>query len=258
MECSPHRKHNVSCFLDSELKIIAHCYNQLYSNVIDLRQPIYPQLQKLLFHECGNNTQCWIEHKDIETLLTQHLNYTLKNAAFKPHFHHSRYQWLSTTDINILMEQYTNFDPSFIYLGTYPSNIYQLMPFTKLLNTTKHYKKIGLILNLDTHKQQGSHWVAIYVDNIQKTIEFFDSIGNPPKKHIIRILKIIQQHPFFTSHKYKNISLPFQTQDGECGIYAVYYILQRILNTSSQQIQTLWIRDHEMNQYRNLLYQKRA
>lgn len=40
----------------------------------------------------------------------------------------------------------------------------------------------SVVVNLDTSKQKGSHWICIHID-VQKKTEYFDSYGFPPMNH---------------------------------------------------------------------------
>ncbi|GFU88482.1 uncharacterized protein TNCV_3354211 [Trichonephila clavipes] len=54
------------------------------------------------------------------------------------------------------------------FLGVYPSD-----------KIPKVKKKAALVVNTDPHDEEGSHWLAMYIQD-EKTIEFFDSYGFPP------------------------------------------------------------------------------
>lgn len=249
--CSPHRKTGEgTCFLDKELRVIAKNYNlsfllQNKKQPIDLSGNLYKQLSK----ELGSS---WHKHGIVKSS-QKHFKYILDKAAFKPCLHDSRYAWLSTSDINVIMEQYMEFDPSFKYLGTYPSNILELVDVSDLLKQSRNSKKVSMILNFDSHTESGSHWVAIYIDKISKQIEYFDSIGSYPTKSMLKVLKFLFKTLNFKAY---DISRPFQREDGECGIYAIYYVLQRILGYTCKEITDLMVTDSGINKYRDILYRE--
>ncbi|GFT38166.1 uncharacterized protein TNCV_4857551 [Trichonephila clavipes] len=67
------------------------------------------------------------------------------------------------------------------FLGVYPSD-----------KIPKVKKKAALVVNTDPHDEEGSHWLAMYIQD-EKTIEFFDSYGFPPsvyEPHISQYVKL--------------------------------------------------------------------
>jgi Ulp1 family protease len=48
---------------------------------------------------------------------------------------------------------------------------------------------IGVIFNTDPHNKPGVHWVAVFIDNRNKIVDYFDSLGNTPNKNICSFLK---------------------------------------------------------------------
>jgi hypothetical protein len=45
----------------------------------------------------------------------------------------------------------------------------------------------AFVVNLDTHTQPGSHWVALFIDRNYKC-EFFDSYGLEPNKQMLQYI----------------------------------------------------------------------
>lgn len=92
-------------------------------------------------------------------------------------------------------------------------------------------EETALIVNTDTHDEEGSHWLALYVQN-KDTLEFFDSFGLPPSVYKPFISRYASQ---FSNLKYNEI--PFQSLTSNvCGQYCTYYILQRCKETSMEYI----------------------
>ena len=234
--CSPDRKNknHTGCFIDKELDVIAKVFN------LDSSKDVYKQLL-----DCKS---CDLQDKFVVEQLQSVLGYNIHKHVFKPPMHRDRFEWLSTTDIDRIMDQYMNFDYSFKYLGTYPSDILDL-DYT--LPKVTHYKKLGMVLNLDPHNKPGSHWVAVYIDPLISTVEYFDSLGDLPTRNIKKVLEYLckQLDCDLNIHSKK-----FQLKDSECGIYSVYYIVSRILGFTPNQIKENVIRDTQMNKYRDVLY----
>lgn len=148
----------------------------------ELWNSIYNRLNKICKYEW-----CWVDQSFINVIPDEYLQEKLKYFTFKPKMNNNKYNWLSTSDINNVMQQYQEFDKSFKFLGALPCDFYKI---TKVkYNDIPKYKKIGIIFNLDTHDKSGSHWVSFLIDNRNKTIEYFDSIGHSPNVHIKQFIK---------------------------------------------------------------------
>lgn len=243
MNCSPVRKGdaNTGCLIDKELDVIADVFK------LDKSRDIYKQIK-----DCKS---CDLQDSFVMEKIQDLLGYNLNTLIFKPTLHKDRFQWLNTGDIDTIMDQYMNFDNSFKYLGTFPSDITTL---GYKLPKVKHYKKLAMVLNLDSHDKPGSHWVAVYIDYSKSkdngVIEYFDSLGDIPTRDTKRVLKYLKRELGYTP---KVLSKKFQIEDSECGIYCIYYIVSRLLGFTARGILTNVIRDKEMNGYRNVLYKKR-
>lgn len=85
----------------------------------------------------------------------------------------------------------------------------------------------GFIMNLDTSDQDGSHWVAVYINN--DSIEYFDPLADPPSKEFIIDMK----------NKIKKMNVPYlmkfkinkiQQQHGssfKCGYHSIRFLDDR-------------------------------
>ena len=144
--------------------------------------------------------------------------------------------WLDSNNIRDVMKQYEVARPEFKFLGPFPIDFASPDPDGKdkcLINEMceldldkeeleKGKKKIGIILNLDTHDKGGSHWVAAYIDIPRKICYYFDSYGLEPPKQIYNFMQWLGiQEP--------KISLGwngrrFQYSNSECGMYSMYFI----------------------------------
>ena len=79
----------------------------------------------------------------------------------------------------------------------------------------------GIVVNLDTIKGEGTHWVAIYFT--EHGVEYFDPLGFPPTKS-----DIIE---FLITHTEEDIlfnSYPVQDlNSSSCGLFCVYFLERR-------------------------------
>ena len=80
----------------------------------------------------------------------------------------------------------------------------------------------GIIVNLDSSTEPGSHWIAFFVMDSQ-TLEMFDSYGNSPQFYGNRFENFIS--------KYSTIhwnSTMFQSPTSNvCGAYCIYFIYKK-------------------------------
>jgi hypothetical protein len=85
----------------------------------------------------------------------------------------------------------------------------------------KHIKKYpaAFIVNLDTRKQSGSHWVAIFVTK-NKIASYFDSFGlRPNNKHIMKFLRKTCKTFRYNKDQLQSINSTV------CGLYCIMFIL---------------------------------
>ena len=97
-----------------------------------------------------------------------------------------------------------------IFNGVYPIDKLPKIPF----------KPAALIINLDTSKQPGSHWVCLYFDK-KAGCEYFDSYGRTPSKKLINYMR-----KYATKIKYSKKCVQ-QLLTATCGQYCVYYLTWR-------------------------------
>jgi len=148
-------------------------------------------------------------------------------------------EWLSTSDIEEVLDQYENPFADFEFLGAVPADCAELdfcslfrLNFGSKLKSGK--TKLGVVFNHDIHGDPGSHWVALYIDIAKCQIYYSDSTG---KKPINRIKKVIDTFCAYcksggTECTYKYNTNKYQRDDSECGVYSCNFII-RLLNGES-------------------------
>lgn len=83
----------------------------------------------------------------------------------------------------------------------------------------------GYIINMeDSDEGDGSHWVAIWFDNYNKTPLYFDSFGVDPPIAIIDFMKKWYNKCIFSTKEIQNIN------SGFCGQYCLYFLHQMSKN----------------------------
>lgn len=215
------------------------------------KKQLLVDLHRALSPLCASEA-CWIDLPFVDMLSSQ-LREKVKYFTFKPPAPESKYAWLSTTDINDVMQQYRELFPQFHFVGALPSDFYRVTKFH--YSEIPEYHKVGFVFNLDTHDQKGSHWVAGLIDNVSKTIEYFDSAGNPPNKHIHKFLEILQAK---TEHKILVNRIVHQRENSECGIYSIHFLIKRLLGFTFHDISKSRVSDADMNKFRDSLFRNQS
>ena len=95
----------------------------------------------------------------------------------------------------------------------------------------KGKKQFCFVVNTDTSKGKGKHWVACYVDtNKEKTIEYYDSMADDcPKMFQSGIKKLIDKLKIPIYLKFKHNKIRNQKYGTDtCGIMCIMYLLKRM------------------------------
>ena len=188
-KCAPNINYeDNSCLSKDKLLEMANIYNEKFKNdktykMIDLpndisKSELVKELSKRL--STCNNQICWLSKiYDNSAVKNNILTY------FRPPGPETRFKWLNTTNINLVMEQYEKKYKDFKFFGAVPIDfdiiyVSDILTINYLDLINQGINRIGFIFNLDRHNQSGSHWVALYCDLIRKQIYFFDSYGTNP------------------------------------------------------------------------------
>lgn len=270
MNCSPNNIENLnySCFDKKSLIAMTKAFNKwnsLKSNQSETRKAIenidslsekelYNELNKRLSHLCSDE-YCWADLDFIDSIKNTNLKNKIKYFTFKPKGTLKSNTWLDTENINQIIEQYElsinnkNGQNFFLFLGAQPSD------FTKLYKINyqklqKNYKNLAIVFNNDTHDKSGSHWVCCFINNLNKTVEYFDSLGKLPNKNIQSFLNKFKGYQF----RWNNIK--HQKGGPNCGIYCCYFIIQKLMGKTFTEINTKVVSDNMMRKYRKQLFRK--
>jgi hypothetical protein len=198
MKCAPSKKYtDGSCFSVDTLKTIAENFNKKNKNKIIVNQSkeqLVKELESRLSDKCDEQT-CWLRLDIVKELN----NEDILTNTFRPKGPTKKYEWLSTTHINDVIEQYHSIHKDFLFLGAVPSDFADLpilgigdLDFVELEKQGKN--KVGLVINLDEHWKDGSHWVGLFADLKKNQIYFFDSLGRKPIKRIRKYINKITKY----------------------------------------------------------------
>lgn len=168
--------------------------------------------------------------------------------------------WLTTQDINNVLEKYEKIYPDFKFLGAVALNCNEI-DFCVLYNFSfedyakKNINKIGIVYNLDKYGQPGSHWVSLYADLKNGHIYFCDSAGKVANKYIMNIVDKFQQyckdHNIKCTYKYNKNR--HQHDNSECGVYSSNFIIRLLNGETFEQIEADGLNFNQINSCR-LLY----
>ena len=216
-QCSHHLKYDgLSCYNLDQLKSIASDLNKNLKlgkisgkqfKILDDKKYLIKNIDNIL-KSCNGNQVCWLTKNFIS-------NPEKYKNTFRPQGTKEQYDWLSTIEINNLMEQYELKHKHFKFGGAIPRDVLKIK--YPLMNTNIIIKDLELrdlldknkyilayIYNLDESWQSGSHWVALYCNFKTCEIYFFDSYGIRPHKDIRNMIRKLANMCY--NYHYKNCS----------------------------------------------------
>ena len=225
------------------------------------KKQLWTQIQKNLNMVCNKNDFCWKKQDFIKKIH----DIDIEMYTFKPNYPKSwvknEHTWLNTYDIYYVMKQYEKANKDFVFLGPIPSDCpvkiqCELSKLDLMEMKKKGVNKIGIIYNLDTSNQSGSHWTAIYIDNKNNEVNYYDSYGSISTSLITKFIERI------TKQYIRNNINPIiiyndkrhQYGGSECGMFSMNFILERLHGRTMYEISQVDIPDSEMTYLRKLLY----
>ena len=302
LKCAPSKNFdndNNTCFTTDQLLKMVKSYNKYITNENNkiklenlkyltdsnkLKKYLLSELIKKLPDTCKSQ-ECLLKEEFVLILDDFDLLYN----TLRPLGPLKKTKWLSSSDINQIMLQYTFKYPEFQFFGALPIDFelielpinYKTNVFYNTLCNMYNNKKykIGFVLNLDNHTQSGSHWVALYANLKNKQIYFFDSYAYKPEIEIVKLMSIIaywinsnncnkKKHHLqdysldFDNgicNKYSNIDIKYnnirhQFKNSECGVYSVNFIIRLLLNHTFNDIINEKTSDDEINKCRETYF----
>lgn len=259
--CSPirNKKSRKSCFNNNELKAIAKAYNKYTTicigedkcikrtDLINLKSgDLYKDISEKLNKLC-NNEYCWVDINFMKSIPDIAILESILYFTFKPKGTIDKNEWLSTYHINNILQQYQDmYKKDFIFLGAQPSDFSKI--FKVDWKKLKKKKYIGIVFNIDPHDKPGKHWLSIFIDNKNKTVDYFDSLGHVPTKNISSFLKHFKTYKLNINYK------AYQKGGSQCGIYAIHFLIERLRGETFKEIKNSGISDTKMKRYRDKFF----
>ena len=269
LHCHPKKtRKNKTCYDTSTLILLKNKWNESHSDKIKTSDPnkIWSTLKSKM-NNCDNEL-CWlksIQDKNIISTIMKEFVPTAPSAEWAKYNN-----WLSSTDFNNVMKQYSETYPNFLYLG--PSSIdfdtiidgRCVWPALCKLNIADQIKngknKIGIVLNLDKHDGKGSHWVSVFIDLQKKFIFYFESTGSITPPEIDSFVKRMDEQCKSAGLNMKlmnNMKIKHQYGSSECGMYCLYFIINLLEGTRTpQHFLKNRITDAQMNKLRDFYFNK--
>jgi hypothetical protein len=183
-------------------------------------------------------------------------------------------EWLSSVDIDKVMNQYKKAYKCFEFIGPSPIDFdtktshgecvwNELCNFSLANQIKKGKNKIGIIFNTDPHNKSGSHWISLFINIKKKIICFFDSVGTRQSKEIMKLVnRIIDQgHKLNPKINFKfenNNGVEHQNENTECGIYSLFFIIHMLQDKTSENFyKTHIIKDDQIQNYRKIYFNEK-
>jgi hypothetical protein len=134
------------------------------------------------------------------------------------------------------------------------------------------FECFGCIVNTDTSRGPGKHWVAVFVDcrpppGEPWTVEYFNSAGRPPPKPMLkwmertraRLADYRASRPECRGAICDVVSVPVTDMDHqesqtECGLYALFYIRRRLEGTPYEFFEQQLVPDDAMTAFRQHVF----
>ena len=241
--CGPGRENNYTCYNNNALFYLKKKWNLKYPNkLISSNNPrdIWKVLNNYLKHICRRES-CWLRREFVK----HSLPFELSHYTFAPKaplkWRENPNEWLTSEDINNVMNQYENYYKDFDFIGPSPIDYDtrthggecvwdELCNFDLNSSIKKGKKKIGIIFNLDPHYKGGSHWVSLFINIPKQIILYFDSTGTNIPKQIKKFAnKVIEQSNLLNIPMKLNVNkVEHQKKYTECGIYSLFFIIKMI------------------------------
>ncbi len=284
-QCAPGKNYdsvNNTCFSLDDIKKLVKEYNYNYNDVIKISNNKKEMMKQLVTKmkkkfNCDDEL-CWIKSRIVKTMNDE--DKELIENTYRPVGPANTKDWLSTKDINNVMHQYELKYTDFKFFGAVPYD-FQDLPYYGFNNIDfnqieSDYKHFGMVINLDTHDMNGSHWVALYVNFPERKVYYFDSVGKKPGQRINTFVRKVLTHMY---NKMTNLhfnveqfmkefhsssdfdvrynKIQHQFKNSECGVYSMNFIIRLLDGETFDDIVNTITKDEEMAKQRLKYFNKK-
>ncbi len=289
-KCAPNKKYkDGSCFTMESLEKITEAYNKKCNDKIlfnNNKKDVVKQIENKLKKNCNDHT-CWLRQDFVKKINSDEIH----KYTFRPKGPSSKYEWLSTTNINDVIDQYQQKYQNFNFLGAVPIDFDDL-PILGLCDLDfeaidkRGINQLGIVFNLDEHYKDGSHWVALFTNLNKYQVYFFDSYGKKPDRRIRRFISRIVKYMYKKKYN-KDLSVKsvleylkkdkkkllnnkiiqelrlfdvdynkvrHQYKNSECGVYSINFILELLDGKTFEHITKNKTYDDKMNENRRIYF----
>ena len=209
------------------------------------------EIWKVLKHNMQNackNEACWLKQLFIKNNLDQELlSHTF--APYSPKtWNVDPYTWLTSVDIDNVMQQYEKELHHFEFIGPSPIDfdkmkadgecVWEELCHMNLKKLAEGIYKIGIVFNTDPHTESGEHWIALFIDIKKQYMMYFDSTGAKMPSEVGVLMRRLEKQFKEMGKKvkiYTNEGFKHQKSDTECGIYVMYFILELAMEKKSPE-----------------------
>jgi hypothetical protein len=276
LQCSPalHRKHGETCLPTSSLERLVRIWNKQYprnkirngtrKSGIRRNTSLWSSLRGAMRKEFQCESEfCLVKKLDGIDRTTRDSMLSFFRPEKPKEWSKNPRQWLDNFNIEDVMKQYEDADPSFEFIGPVPIDfdtkiglygkcvVEELCKLDLVKAAKSGRNKIGIVFNLDKHDEPGSHWVCAYVDMVKKEAYYFDSYGYEPQKEIVEFLKRCKEQG--CENIYYN-DIRHQRKGSECGMYCLIVLICLLHGKPFYNICKNIIDDDTMVDFRDVLY----
>ena len=256
-----------TCYSRAHLEKIKNKWNsQNSNNKINESEPnkLWDLLKEKFNHKCQDES-CWADTMNEQDIRDLFAPKSPGSWKLNPT------EWLTSSDINNVMNQYKKAYKCFDFIGPSPIDFdtmetktecvwNELCKFNLESQIKKGKFKIGFIFNTDPHTRSGSHWISLFINIKTSMIFYFDSAGKIVKPNIKAFAdRVIDQGKKIATpiHFKFDQNYPKRHQYGrtECGIYCLFFIIQMLLDKlTAEYLKKHVINDKYIEQFRNVYY----
>jgi hypothetical protein len=222
------------------------------------------QIKQRVGDKCTTQ-KCWSQ-QDFIKYMEEGARNEFKKYTHRPNSPAGKFDWLSTFDINDVMEQYERIYKDFKFFGAVPMDASDIPQYEiGHVDYAKYYKngitKMGVVFNLDNHDQPGSHWVSYWFDIAKGHIFYFDSFAIKPEP---RVRELMRQQTRFLQSIGKNLDeirvdynkVQHQRSNFDCGVFSINFIIRMLRGDDFDKLCSNPISDDRMNKCRKVYFDK--